>query len=83
MYTPVLTILTVLSAINSNQQQSPLLRLPAEIRNTIFSLAMNLDEPGRFHSDHFVWEIPLWDRLELSRSCRQVFAEPAQAYFER
>jgi hypothetical protein len=66
-----------------NQQQSLLLRLPAEIRNRIFSLAMDLDQPGRSHSDHSVWETPPWDRLELSRSCRQIFAETAETYFER
>jgi hypothetical protein len=44
---------------------------------------MDLNQPGHSHSDHSFWETPLWDRLDLFRSCRQIFVETAQAYFER
>ncbi|KAI4685519.1 uncharacterized protein J4E84_006247 [Alternaria hordeiaustralica] len=59
-----------------NQRQSPLLRLPAEIRNKIFDLAQELSARSWKHDSHFYW-----DRLELSRASRQIFAETAHAYF--
>jgi len=59
-----------------NQLHSPLLRLPAEVRNKIFDLTLELSARSWQHESHFHW-----DRLDLSRASRQIFAETAHAYF--
>ena len=59
-----------------NQLHSPLLRLSAEIRNKIFNIALDLSARSWQHDSYFHW-----DRLNLSRASRQIFAETAHAYF--
>ncbi|KAF2831299.1 hypothetical protein CC86DRAFT_137468 [Ophiobolus disseminans] len=71
------TLLTNPSAYY-NQHNSRLLRLPAEIRNRILELAMDIDGPAPSLHD----EYPLWDRLDVSRTSRQIFAETAHRYFQ-
>lgn len=61
----------------SNQLASPLLRLPAELRNRIYDLALDL-HTSDLHEDHVTWE-----RLSLAQSSRQLFAETAPQYFEK
>jgi hypothetical protein len=56
---------------------SPLLRLPPELRKKVFclveGLGMDEDNTGYYNKT--------WDRLNLSRSCRQIWAETAERYF--
>lgn len=58
-----------------NQYYSPLLRLPAELRNKIFDLALELSANSWQHKSGLHW-----DRLHLSRTSRQIVAETAH-YF--
>jgi hypothetical protein len=69
--------LTSCSAI-ANQQNSPLLRLPSEIRNGFCDLIFETSSDDRHHRsvDHIDW-----DRLEFARVCRLLWAEYATAYF--
>jgi hypothetical protein len=60
-----------------NAVNLPLFRLPAEIRNQIYGLVMDTDYQHLLHEDCFDW-----DRLSLSRTSRQLFAETAQDYFD-
>jgi hypothetical protein len=60
-----------------NQTTSPLLRLPPEIRNRIYDFTLDLKSGRIQHDDHYDW-----DRLELSRTCRQIYAETAADYFD-
>jgi len=71
--------LTVNSA-QRNRIQSPLLRLPAEVRNKIYAYTLELvpTEIWRWHHE----ELYFWDRMFFVRSSREVFAETAAAYFE-
>ncbi|KAH6879058.1 hypothetical protein BKA58DRAFT_453270 [Alternaria rosae] len=55
-----------------NQYHSPLLRLPAELRNKIFDLALEISAKSWQHKPDIHW-----DRLHLSRTSRQIFAETA------
>ena len=59
-----------------NQVDSPLLRLHAELRNCIFSFALDLGSKDVFHRDHYDW-----DRLDLPRTCHQIFTDTAAKYF--
>jgi hypothetical protein len=58
------------------QAVSPFLRLPAELRNTIYDLVLDLPSNGLLHHDHNTW-----DRLNFSRTCHQIFIETAEPYF--
>jgi hypothetical protein len=59
---------------------SPLLSLPAEIRIQIFEMAMEIStDLPRLYADG---PYPLWDRLSVSHTSRQIFAETAQRYFD-
>lgn len=69
----------ILSA-RENQVLSPLLSLPAEIRIQIFEMAMEISiGPPRLYADG---PYPLWDRLSVSHTSRQVFADTARRYFD-
>jgi hypothetical protein len=48
-----------------NQQHSPILRLPAELRNKIYDYAMDTNTTEKLHHDMLSW-----DRLHLPRICR-------------
>ncbi|KAF2831297.1 hypothetical protein CC86DRAFT_401838 [Ophiobolus disseminans] len=65
-----------LAIAHRSQQHSPLLRLPAELRNRIYTIAIELDISLYFHT-----EVLDWDRLHLYRTCRQIYAETAPQYF--
>ncbi|KAH6051721.1 hypothetical protein HBI54_037060 [Parastagonospora nodorum] len=72
---PALTPNTQSLAIaRRNQQSSRLLRLPPELRNRIYELAMETHNPA-LHTTDLAWE-----RLSLSRTCHQIFAETAMRY---
>lgn len=60
----------------TNQIDSQFLHMPAEIRNRIYALALDV-RGGIYHYDHLDW-----DRLELPRTCRQIFMETACDYFD-
>jgi hypothetical protein len=59
-----------------NQVDSPLLRLPAELRNRIYDLALDPDSKNVRHYDHYDW-----DRLNPSRTCRQIFTDTAAQHY--
>jgi hypothetical protein len=61
----------------TQNQTSPLLRLPSEIRSPIFECTLDLNSDEIQHKNHFTW-----DRLNLSRTCRQIFAETASRCLE-
>jgi hypothetical protein len=50
--------------------------MPAEIRNRIYDFTLDLQSGQIDHDDYCDW-----DRLYLSRACRQIFAETASPYF--
>jgi hypothetical protein len=57
-----------------NQKASIFLRMPPEIRNKVYKMVMGTTH-HRLHTSHFTW-----DRLNLSRTCHQIFAETATDY---
>lgn len=68
-------IITDLShSARRNQQQSRLLHMPPEIRNMIYDFAMDTSDHC-LHIDKIAW-----DRLNLSRTCHQIYAETVARY---
>lgn len=63
---------------------SPLLRLPAELRNLIYTFTLDLDMGVyRNASDEELKMIqPLWDSLDFVRTSHQIYAETAHTYFD-
>jgi hypothetical protein len=49
--------------------------MPPEIRNMIYELIMESSGSHLLHAD-----LNSWDRLDFSRTCRQIFAETAPLY---
>jgi len=82
-----------LNSMQINQRKSPLLRLPAELRQMIYNFALDINSGATTltlangtihlnisvsHNDYF-W----WSRWSLSLASRQLFAETSKDYFEQ
>jgi hypothetical protein len=94
MYTVFSRLLTGLSS-HSNQKHSPLLRLPAELRNAIYQCVFDDCQQIRFVDGRrsfivcrnastktpAVWRHP-WNLLTLTESCRQLYHETRMLPFE-
>lgn len=64
-------------SVRINQKRSPLLRLPAELRSRIYDYVFDSKSIEILHDDHHEW-----DRLDFSRTCRQIFSETAHDCFK-
>ncbi|KAH5281836.1 hypothetical protein HBI71_004790 [Parastagonospora nodorum] len=66
-----------LSIVQSNQTNFPLLRLPAELRNLIYTFTLDLDI-GVHHNASYKERDP----LDFARTSHQIYVETAQTYFD-
>jgi hypothetical protein len=82
-----------LNSMQVNQQNSPLLRLPAELRQMVYNFALDINSGATpltlpngtnhltikvSHNDYF-----RWSRWSFCRTSRQLFAETSKDYFEQ
>ena len=72
--------------VEASKQDSPLLKLPSELRNRIYELS--LIEAFRYRdvsvivSDHTIWP-PTWSSSALLRTCRAICNEASSMYYSR
>ena len=62
-----------------NQQNSPLLRLPTELRFMIYEFALDI---GAAHVKLTHDDYPDWDRTNLCYASRQLWADVSRDYYD-